>query len=141
MREVWLPLLLFAALGATWYHVMRLRERAIAHARRICARHGLQFLDDSVGLHRLHMRWHRGALHVLREYRFDTSLGGHDRQVASMTLLRDRVVRMSLPVARGTGVNLSVPAARYAPSLPDPAPQPERGDNVVPIEPARRTLH
>ncbi|HKU79416.1 MAG TPA: DUF3301 domain-containing protein, partial [Rhodanobacteraceae bacterium] len=72
MLEVWLPLLAVAAIAAWWYHVLRLRERATAHARRLCERHGVQLLDDSVALHRLRMNWRRGTLHVTREYRFET---------------------------------------------------------------------
>jgi hypothetical protein len=65
--EVWLPLLAFMALIGSWYHVLRLRERATAHARRLCEQHGVQLLDDSVALHPLRLNWRRGALHVMRE--------------------------------------------------------------------------
>lgn len=139
MLEIWLPLLLIAALGVAWYHVLRLRERATAHARRLCERHGLQFLDDSVALHRLRARWRNGSLHVLREYRFDTSRGGNDRQAASITLLRDRIVQTSLP--SGPSADAAAPVATspfVASSLP--RPDPESG-NVIPLHRRRRTLH
>lgn len=139
MLEVWFPLLVCMALGATWYHVLRLRERAIAHARDLCERHGLQLLDDSVGLHRMRAQWRRGGLHVTREYRFETSRGGDDRQAASITLLDNRIVGTRLPAGDDAS---ATPAA----STPVVTPLPvTHGDattsNVIPFERGRRTLH
>ena len=138
MLEVWLPLLSCMAVAATWYHVLRLRERAILHARRLCERHGLQLLDDSVALHRLRVNWRRGPWHAVREYRFDTSLGGHDRQTASITLVGDRIVGASLP-RRDEFTDAPAPAIRVVHGML-PA-QPEASGNVVPLTRARRTLH
>lgn len=140
--EVWLPLLLIAAIGAGWYHVLRLRERVTAHARQLCERHGLQLLDDNVALHRLRVRLRRGGLHALREYRFETSLGGNDRQTASLTMFGDRVVGASLPARERLKnvVPAPVPVPRIS-ALPTPASGSDAGDNAIPIERARRTLH
>ena len=66
MLEVWLPLLSIAAVAMWWYHVLRLRERAVAHARDLCERHGMQLLDDSVALHRLHVDWRHRPPRVTR---------------------------------------------------------------------------
>jgi len=137
--EVWLPLLSIAAIVAWWYHALRLRERAIAHARQLCERHGLQLLDDSVALHRLRMSWRHGSLHVTREYRFDTSLGGNDRRAASITLLGDHIVSASVP-ERETPV-APVPVPSYGALPTRIAPGIDAGDNIVPITRARRTLH
>lgn len=137
--EVWLPLLSLLALGATWYHVLRLRERVHAHARQLCEDHGLQLLDDSVALHRLHAQWRDGGLRVTREYRFETSRGGDDRQTASITLHGERVVgsRMPSPVPVATAPSdTAVPYLR--PTLPR---QESSSGNVVPFERGRRTLH
>lgn len=142
MLEVWLPLLAFMVLAGSWYHVLRLRERATAHARRLCERHGLQLLDDSVALHRLRMSWRRGGLHALREYRFDTSLGGNDRQPATVTLLGDRIVGAGMPAHADAGHEVSTaPTIRVTQELSPPQAGAHRGDNVVPISRARRTLH
>jgi hypothetical protein len=137
--EVWLPLLSLAAIAVWWYHALRLRERAIAHARRLCERHGLQLLDDSVALHRLRMNWRHGRLHVLREYRFDTSPGGHDRRAASITLLGDRIMGASMP-QREAPVTPS-PAVRVVYDVSPPRADGGADGNVVPITRARRTLH
>lgn len=142
MLEVWLPLLAFMVLAGSWYHVLRLRERATAHARRLCERHGLQLLDDSVALHRLRVGWRRGGLHALREYRFDTSLGGNDRQPATITLLGDRLVGESMPAHADAGNEVPAAAAiRAAHDFPPPPAGIDHGNNVVPISRARRTLH
>lgn len=141
MLEVWLPLLSFALLGWSWYHVLQLRERAISHARQLCERHGLQLLDDSVALHHLRANWRQGSLQVMREYRFDTSLDGHDRQGASITLLAGRIVSANLPEREPfEGGATPAPVPRGC-----PPPEPGRGasstDNVIPIGRIRRTLH
>lgn len=137
MLEIWLPLLLAGAGAAWWYRVLRLRERVTAHARHLCEYHGLQLLDDSVALHRLHIRWRRGAPCIIREYRFDTSLGGNDRQTASLILHGDHVVGASLP--RRERPPEPVPMPHHPPS--PPATTAAAGNNVVPITRVRRTLH
>jgi len=137
--EVWLPLLSIAAIGIWWYHALRLRERAIAHARHVCERHALQLLDDSVALHRLRMSWRHGSLHVTREYRFDTSLGGNDRRTASITLLGDHVVSASVPEREAPAA--SAPVVPHGALPPRTTPETHAGNNIVPITRARRTLH
>jgi hypothetical protein len=137
--EVWLPLLSLAAIAAWWYHALRLRERAVAHARHLCERHGLQLLDDSVALHRLRMNWRRGRLHVIREYRFDTSLGGNDRRAASITLFGERIVGASVPQSEAPPS--PPPAVRVVYDVSPFRAGGETDGNVVPITRARRTLH
>jgi hypothetical protein len=138
--EVWLPLLSIAAIAMWWYHALRLRERVIAHVRHLCERHGLQLLDESVALHRLHMDWRHGGLRVTREYRFDTSLGGNDRRAASITLLGDRIVSARLP-ERDVPVHDPVPAIRVVHDVAPPQAGVDTGNNIVPITRTRGTLH
>ena len=139
MLEVWLPLLALMVLIGSWHHVLRLRERATVHARRLCERHGVQLLDDSVALHRLRADWRRGTLHVMREYRFETSRGGDDRQPASIRLLGDRIVGESMPSPHhpDTGAH----AFRDVPDVAAAWRAPDGDGNIVPITRARRTLH
>lgn len=140
MLEVWLPLLSLLALAATWYHVLRLREHVTAHARKLCEQSGLQLLDDSVSLHRLRANWRDGALRVTREYRFETSRGGDDRQTASITLHGDRIIGSSMPSVPvpATFATTSVATPSLRPTLPR---QDSASGNVVPFERGRRTLH
>lgn len=140
MLEVWLPLLSIAVIAAWWYHALRLRERAIAHARQLCERHGLQLLDDSVALHRLRMNWRHGALHVTREYRFDTSLGSNDRRTASIALLGDHIVSASVP-ERDVPTHELAPAVHVVHDVPPAQAGTDTDNKIVPITRARRTLH
>ena len=139
--EVWVPLLGSMVLVGSWYHVLRLRERATAHARQLCERNGLQLLDDSVAMHRLRVNWRRGALHVMREYRFETSRGGDDRQPASIRLLGDRVVGERMPARNDLGIEAAAPVVPVLRSVPPVQAAPEADSNVVSITRARRTLH
>lgn len=141
MLEIWLPLFAIAGIAAWWYHALRLRERAVAHARELCERHGLQLLDDSVALHRLHIDWRYRPPRITREYRFDTSLGGNDRRTASLMLQDDRVTSARLPEREpATPVPDAAPPATSAYGTWSPPTVPG-GTNVVPITRARRTLH
>lgn len=140
MSGAWLLLVICAGLIVSWYHALRLREHAITLARGTCERHALQLLDDSVALHRLRVRWRRGALHILREYHFDVSEGGNDRRTASLTLLAGRVVAASLPAR--VAAPPPAPASAYAPPVtPGASASDDPGNNVVPITRGRRTLH
>lgn len=139
--QVWLPLLGFVVLGWSWYHVLRLREHAVSQARQLCERHGVQLLDGSVSLRRLRANWRNGSLHVTREYRFDTSVDGHDRRSASITLFGDRIVSANVPERKPfDGGVTPAPAPRCCPPS-----EPGRGssstDNVIPVGRIRRTLH
>lgn len=137
--EVWLPLLGLLAIGATWFHVLRLREHVTAHARRLCEQHGLQLLDDSVALHRLRASWRNGALHLTREYRFETSRGGDDRQPAGITLSGGRITGDSMPSFEPVS---STPPPMATPCLRPTSPRQESSSgNVVSIERGHRTLH
>ncbi|HEX7348538.1 MAG TPA: DUF3301 domain-containing protein [Rhodanobacteraceae bacterium] len=139
---MWLPLIICGALVAAWYHALRLRERAVAHARDLCKQHGLQLLDDSVGLRRLRLHRSRGRLRVVREYHFEISAGGNDRRGASITLVDGRIVRSSLPApaayppASGATFEARRGGASAAPPIASVA-----DTNVVPITRARRTLN
>jgi hypothetical protein len=137
--ESWLALLAIASLVATWHHVLRLRERATTHARRICQEHGVQLLDDSVALHRLRFGWRRGVLQVTREYRFDTSRDGHDRNSASMTVLGDRIVGTHLPVPESTLPATATPTCVFR-GMPSAGKGQHQSDNVISIGHGRRTL-
>lgn len=139
MLDVWLPLLICIAAGGAWFRILRLRERALARVRETCAQHGLQLLDESVALRHLRLHWRHGRLHALREYHFDTSLGGHDRHTASITLLGDRIVATRLP-AREEFAGATPPAAGTFNAIAPPGAEAASG-NVVSIDRARRNLH
>jgi hypothetical protein len=118
--------------------VLRLRERATAHARHLCESQGVQLLDDSGAYHRQHQNWRLGTLHVMRESRFETRRGGDDRQPASVRLLGDRIVGESMPAPHHPDAGAPF---RDVPGLPVARHAPGGDTNIVPITRARRTLH
>ena len=138
MTDALLPLAICVAIGLLWYDALRARELAIAHALRLCARHGAQLLDQSVALHRLQPLW-RDRPQLARSYRFELSYAGNDRHRASLTLVGERLIDYSLP-AREDETLTATPQAVAA------AIQKIGGDvgapgKVVSIKQGRRTLH
>ncbi len=92
-----LLLLLLAALMWFWWDSLQKREIALAAARLACERAGVQFLDASVALRKLRLRRdseQRARLH--REYAFEYSTEGDDRQPGWIWLLGARVVDVTL---------------------------------------------
>ncbi|HEY3520684.1 MAG TPA: DUF3301 domain-containing protein [Rhodanobacteraceae bacterium] len=143
MTDALLPLSVCVAIGLIWYAAMRARERAIAHAQRLCAEHGAQMLDQSVVLHGLHPLWRNGRPRLLRGYRFDLSYDGDDRHRASLTLAGDRLINYSLPARGDSWADTETPRAvsMAPPSKPRIITEIPGGGNVVPITHARKTLH
>jgi hypothetical protein len=119
-----LPLLVLLGLVGLWLKLSRAREMAVAEARRQCERHGLQLLDETVGLAGVALRRVDGLRRVERCYAFEVSIDGNDRQAGRLWMIGSRF----------TGVRLPTITARDepAPSPPEPAP-PAAGSNVVPL--------
>jgi len=76
---------------------------------------------------------------VMREYRFETSRGGDDRQPASIRLLGDRIVGESMPSPHHPDAGAH--AFRDVPDVAAAWRAPDGDGNIVPITRARRTLH
>ena len=92
-----LLLLLLAALAWFWWDSLQKREIALASARQACEHAGVQFLDASVALRKIRLRRdsdQRARLH--REYGFEYSTEGDDRQTGRVWLLGGRVVDVIL---------------------------------------------
>lgn len=63
-------------------------EAAVVHGRRACERAGVQWLDQSVHLVRLRLRRHSsGWLRWERQFRFEYSSAGQDRQAGLVIML------------------------------------------------------
>ncbi len=92
-----LLLLLLAALAWFWWDGLQKREIALDSARLACERAGVQFLDASVALRRLRLRrddMQRASFY--REFAFEYSTQGDDRQSGHIWLLGRRVVDVVL---------------------------------------------
>lgn len=95
-----LALLLLLAALALWQNALRARDLARGIGHELCARAGVQLLDQSVSLCALGLaRNTQGHLRMRRSYRFEVSINGSDRHRGSLTLLDGRLLAWSLPLA------------------------------------------
>jgi hypothetical protein len=81
------PILLLAAAAWLWLDAARAREFAIVLARRYCENRGLQFLDDTVAMARMGLRWTEDGLRIRRMFRFDFSVEGIGRRTGHILMM------------------------------------------------------
>jgi hypothetical protein len=86
-----------------WRDSLRARELATTISRKACDSHGVQFLDQTVALRRLGLRWLRSGLKFRRIYEFDYSLGGSGRRTGYIVMLGQHAetLRIDLPLPEG----------------------------------------
>lgn len=124
-----LLLLVLGAVVALWLRLSVARERAVREARRQCQQHGLQLLDETVGLRGLRLRRINGRRRVERCYGFEVSIDGHDREPGRLWMVDDTLSSLSLPTIE----LLPHEEAAVRPLTP--------ASNVVPLRPRARTDH
>jgi hypothetical protein len=93
-------LLLLLGSGAMigcWLKLSGARDRAVREARRQCELHGLQLLDETVGLRSLRLCRANGLRRLERCYGFEVSIDGHDRAPGRLWMVGDALSRLSLP--------------------------------------------
>lgn len=81
--------LLVLAGGAGWFlNSLRVRELALQAARRACTRHEVQLLDQTVSGVRISLsRDRRRRWRVWRQYRFEYTVDGRERQAGELIML------------------------------------------------------
>ncbi|WP_426700401.1 DUF3301 domain-containing protein [Rhodanobacter sp. Col0626] len=124
-------LLLLLALGAVvglWLKLSVARERAVQEARRQCLQHGLQLLDETVGLRGIRLRRINGLRMLERCYGFDVSIDGQDREPARLWMIGNALSSLSLPTID------MLPHEQVDTKLLSPS----TGSNVVPLRPRPR---
>lgn len=125
MIESMLPLILILLGLYVWQNALRARDRARILSHSLCARMGVQLLDQTVALKRLRIQRIPGeGLRVRRCYGFELSTDGQDRLRGSLDLLDGEMVAYDLPNAG----NLAAPVTENSAS------------NVIELRPSR-TLH
>lgn len=128
-------LLMLLALGGIvglWLKLSVARERAVQEARHQCQQHGLQLLDETVGLRGLRLRRVNGLRMIERCYGFEVSIDGNDREPGRLWMTGHALSGLSLPTVELRTHEEAVGAT----ALPAPS------DNVVPIRPrADNRLH
>jgi hypothetical protein len=97
MSAEWLLLASLAALAWFWWDSLQKRELAVRAARAVCERAGVQFLDDSVAVSRMKLkRDSNQRARIYREFSFDYSNAGDDRQAGRVYLLGEVVLSADL---------------------------------------------
>jgi hypothetical protein len=97
MSAEWLLLASLAALAWFWWDSLQKRELAVRAARAVCERAGVQFLDDSVAVSRMKLkRDSNQRARIYREFSFDYSNVGDDRQAGRVYLLGEVVLSADL---------------------------------------------
>ena len=85
------PVLLLMLVAWIWVMGARTREFATLLARRHCMQHDLQFLDETVALARMGIRWTNEGIRVRRMYRFEFSLEGVGRRIGYILTIGNRL--------------------------------------------------
>lgn len=121
-------ILLAIVLGLTlfWLDSARARELATAVARSLCERRGLQFLDDTVVLRRIGLRWGNDGIRFRRLFDFDFSAGDGCRHSGYLILLGPTVEQYGLDLPDGKATIGQPPAGDDTPAAGD-------GSKVVPF--------
>jgi hypothetical protein len=91
MTSALLPLLGILLLAWLWLDSARAREFANLLAQRYCEHRGMQFLDQTVALARMGVRWTSEGLRIRRMFRFDFSLEGSGRHTGYVLMLGSRL--------------------------------------------------
>jgi hypothetical protein len=128
--ENMLALLGFCAVIALWLKLTSARERAVAEARSQCDRHGLQLLDETVGLRAIRLRRINGLRRIERGYDFEVSIDGDDREQGRLWMIGDALSGLSLPTVELASPESIVATALTKASAPS--------SNVVLLHPPAR---
>jgi hypothetical protein len=83
-----------------WRDSLQVREIATRIGRKSCQSYGVQFLDQTVALHRLSLRWVRSGLKLRRTYQFDYSLEGEGRRTGYLVMMGNQHVSLHLDLPK-----------------------------------------
>ena len=86
MNSLW-AIFILLLIGWYWLDSLRAREMALGICRAACEQRALQFLDQTVAMRRLRVRWTTNGLRLRRTYRFEFSDEGADRRGGYLTLV------------------------------------------------------
>jgi hypothetical protein len=117
-----LLLLVLLAIAGVWLVLSRARDRAIHEARLRCQQHGLQLLDETVGLSGLRLRRFHGRRVLERRYSFEVSIDGNDREAGHLWMIGPLLSALILPTIE-----------LYTPDQPIEQTSTVEGANVVPF--------
>jgi hypothetical protein len=90
------PILALLAIIWFWVDSLRARERATSICRTACAQREVQFLDQTVALRHLGLRWLANGVRLRRVYRFDYSEEGVGRTTGHIVMLGSAMEELSM---------------------------------------------
>jgi hypothetical protein len=90
------PIIALLAIIWFWLDSLRAREIATGVCRAACAQRDVQFLDQTVALRRLGVRWRPEGLRLRRVYRFDYSEEGLGRATGHIVMIGRMVEDLSM---------------------------------------------
>lgn len=122
-----LLLLVLGTIVGVWLKLSGARERAMQEARQQCLQHGLQLLDETVGLRGMRLRRVDGLWRIERCYGFEVSIDGNDREPGRLWMIGNALTQLSLPTIELQPHEAITGATSAAP-----------GSNVVPLFPRSR---
>jgi hypothetical protein len=122
-----LLLLILSAIAGTWLRLSRARDKAIQEARARCQRHGLQLLDETVGLSGLRIRHMHGRRVIERRYSFEVSVDGNDREAGHLWMIGNVLTALILPTIELYTPDDDAPATSEATHI--------EGGKVIPFRP------
>jgi hypothetical protein len=93
---------------ASWFRLTRAREVAVRAASALCKQHGLQLLDQSVGLRAVRLQGVDGVRRLERCYAFEVSEDGQTREQARLWMAGNQVSSFTLPMAGSEGLETVV---------------------------------
>lgn len=136
-----LLLLVLCTVVALWLELSAARDRAVREARQLCLQHGVQLLDESVGLSGIRLRRVNGLRRIERVYSFEVSMSGDDRVPGRLWMIGSRLTELSLPTVGRVMRDPMVVSEAPAPGRNDPVVDPNDlapVSNVVQLRPRNR---
>ncbi|MEE9357042.1 DUF3301 domain-containing protein [Candidatus Vondammii sp. HM_W22] len=106
-------IIIFGILAWLWLDGARARELATGICKTACAKRNVQFLDQTVSLRRLDIRWTTHGIRFRRQFRFDYSEEGMGRLSGHITLIGVQLEEFSLGLP--TGEDKATPFSRKPP--------------------------
>jgi len=89
-------ILLIALVFWFWLDSARAREIATGTCETVCRQRGLQFLDQTVALRRIGLRWTNRGVRIRRLFRFDYSEQGIGRHTGHISMVGISLEEFSL---------------------------------------------
>ena len=89
-------ILLLLLIAWFWLDSLRAREIATGICRAACEQRRVQFLDQTVALRRVNLRWPSTGVRIRRVYRFDYSEEGVGRHTGHVIMLGTALEQLSM---------------------------------------------